>query len=338
MRLANRAGQCYWTPEVFSSKKHGNINMNVIRTIVFASPGMVPLEVGCTKGFFKDRDISVTVEATTSSVGMMTRLIEGDCDMAATAIDNVIAYAEGQGAAPTRRAPDLIAFMGYPSYRLPFVVRPDIKGWGDLKGKTIAVDALSTGFAFLLRQMLADNGLAEEDYVFEPVGAPRERWEALSAGTCAGTILTGQFVAVAQKKGFHVLVSEPDPWEDYQGAVWTARRDWAQNNAALLQRFIRAFLAAAAWTLAPANLAELVEIVRRCLPQLDEERVRAMAQQLQGPDSIIAPDMPIRIAGVRKVLALRSRYGRPQKKLDDPFKYIELSYYRSATPPRTRTG
>jgi len=35
------------------------------------------------------------------------------------------------------------------------------------------------------------------------------------------------------------------------------------------------------------------------------------------PVSIVMPDMPISMAGVKTVLALRSRYGKPQKQLDD---------------------
>ena len=34
--------------------------------------------------------------------------------------------------------------------------------------------------------------------------------------------------------------------------------------------------------------------------------------------------------GVRAVLALRSEYGRPQKQLDEPARYQDLSYYERA--------
>ena len=305
-----------------------NHSISMIRTIVFANPGAVLLEVGRLKGLFSNEGLDVKVETTPSSVYMMTHLIDGTYEIAATAIDNLIAYAEGQGAAPTKSDPDLIAFMGNPSYRLPFVVNPDIRGWQDLKGQKIAVDALSTGFAFLLRKVLDDNGLHERDYVFEPVGAPKERWEALEAGTHAGTLLTDQFVAVARNRGFHVLRAEPDPWENYQGAVQVVRRNWAKENAPTLKRYIRAYLEAAKWTLDAANLQELLVILMQYMPQLDEARVTKIARELQGPDSIIKPDMAISVEGVKSVLELRSRYGRPRKQLDDPFKYLDLSYYK----------
>ena len=41
----------------------------------------------------------------------------------------------------------------------------------------------------------------------------------------------------------------------------------------------------------------------------------------------LAPDA----AGIRTVLALRSKYGTPQKTLTDPSKYVDLSYYEKAS-------
>jgi hypothetical protein len=41
----------------------------------------------------------------------------------------------------------------------------------------------------------------------------------------------------------------------------------------------------------------------------------------------------IDLEGVRAVLALRSQYGEPKKFLDDPMKYLDLSYYSRALTP-----
>ena len=60
----------------------------------------------------------------------------------------------------TKTTPNLKVFLGSASYRLPFVVAPEVADFEHLKGRVIAVDALNTGFAFLLREMLEINGLA----------------------------------------------------------------------------------------------------------------------------------------------------------------------------------
>jgi hypothetical protein len=52
-----------------------------------------------------------------------------------TAFDNVVAHEDG----------DLIAFLGVNNGgRFNLMVAPAVKGYADLKGRTLAVDALST--------------------------------------------------------------------------------------------------------------------------------------------------------------------------------------------------
>ena len=44
----------------------------------------------------------------------------------------------------------------------------------------------------------------------------------------------------------------------------------------------------------------------------------------------ITRDAALDLEGIRTVLALRSKYGQPQKTLTDPAKYVDLSYYDRA--------
>jgi hypothetical protein len=45
-------------------------------------------------------------------------------------------------------------------------------------------------------------------------------------------------------------------------------------------------------------------------------------------------DLAIDPAGLRTVLALRSKYGMPQKTLTDPMKYVDVSYQEKALGKR----
>lgn len=301
-----------------------------VRTIVFASPGTSPLEVARGNGLFAAEGLDVSVEATPSSMYQMAHLIDGDFEIAATAIDNVVAYMEGQGAAQTRRPADLRVFMGSATYRNAFVVTPEIKGWDDLRGRKIAVDALTTGYAFLLRKMLADNGLDEDDYVFESIGAPAQRWAAVKSGSHVGALLTDELTEIAVRAGCHAMTSDPDPWDNYQGNAYVVRRDWAEAHRPQLTGFVRAFLRAVRWTLDPANLPALPAMLKQHLPAIGDEQATTAARALQRPKSILTSDMPLNIPGIRTVLALRSRYGTPRKDIDDPFRYVDLSYYEAA--------
>ena len=71
-------------------------------------------------------------------------------------------------------------------------------------------------------------------------------------------------------------------------------------------------------------------IYRKNLPKASEAAAhKAWDVLLAGPEGFQKKG-EIDLAGVRTVLELRSEYGRPQKSLTDPSKYIDESYYRKA--------
>ena len=78
-----------------------------------------------------------------------------------TAFDNVVAYQEGQGEAKIPANPDMFAFMGGDNGFLSLVGGRAHQALADLKGKKLSVDALTTGYAFVLREMLARSDIAE---------------------------------------------------------------------------------------------------------------------------------------------------------------------------------
>jgi len=292
---------------------------------IFANAGTVPLEIAARGGFFADEGLDVEIVSTPSSIHQMTGLVEGRYDIAATAVDNVVAYSEGVSPVEDLPATDLVVFLGSATYRLPFVVRPEIEGFAGLNGRTIAVDALSTGFAFLLRGMLEDNGLPPGEYDFRSFGAPKERWEAIRDGKAVAALLNDHFAAIAAAEGFHVLESEPDPWAGYQGNAFCARRDRFGADPDTFGAFSRGFLRGVAATLDPANLQQVADALTAHLPGLPPERAIAVAGALQGPRSILSRDMPVSVSGLRKVLDLRSRYGGGPV-LTDPAKYLDMRF------------
>ena len=89
-----------------------------------------PLEVivfpgGFNWPIFAAEGLAVNVTPTPDSKYQMVNFIDGKFDIAMTAMDNVVAYAEGQGAAPTQAQPDIIAFMGSDNALIPSDQRHD---------------------------------------------------------------------------------------------------------------------------------------------------------------------------------------------------------------------
>jgi ABC-type nitrate/sulfonate/bicarbonate transport system substrate-binding protein len=248
---------------------------------------------------------------------------------ALTGVDNVVAYQEGQGEAQIDREPDLFVFMGGDDAFLRLVVQDDIKTYADLKGKTLTVDAMTTGFAFVLRKMLAENGIAESDVNFERAGGVMQRWDALKAGKHAGTLLLTPFDLLAEKAGLRVLQKASDVFPRYQGIVGATRRSWAKENSTTLTNFIRAYLDALAWLFTPANRAAAEQILVEKVPNMTPELAAATCQIFLGAGGF-EPEAKLDIEGFKKVLELRSEYGKPQKSLTNLDKYIDLSYYEAA--------
>lgn len=305
-------------------------SLTTLEVISFPVPANMPLQVGEDKGLFAAEGLSVANTLTPSSMFLMKNLIDGEFDIACGAIDNPIAYTEGQGAVETEHDPDLVVFMGGADYSFPLVVGPDIDGWADLKGTRLAVDALNTGYAFLMHKMIQDNGLAEDDYQFVAVGGPTERAEAMMTGEFSGALVNAAAARQLQAHGCKVLESDPDPWAGYQGNVFFTRRAWAADNPDTLHGFIRGFQHAVDWTLDATNADELPGILVRYLPHMPAAAAAPAAAALQSERTPLKHGTPINIDGVRTVLELRSRYGEPKMTLTDPDKYIDLSWFEAA--------
>ncbi len=103
-----------------------------VSVIVFPGGFNWPIWIAQEKGYFASGGIEVNLTNTPNSVFQLTNLIDGKFDIAITAIDNVIAYMEGQGEAPTQSKPDLTVFMGGDNRKGPHQVFPPEHPWRDL--------------------------------------------------------------------------------------------------------------------------------------------------------------------------------------------------------------
>jgi ABC-type nitrate/sulfonate/bicarbonate transport system substrate-binding protein len=300
-----------------------------LQVIVFPGGFNWPLWAGLETGLFTREGLDVKLTPTPSSVFQLQNLIEGKFDIGMTAFDNVVAYQEGQGEAAVTVPPDLFAFMGGDNGFLRLVVVPEVKSYADLRGRELSVDALTTGYSFVLQKMLQLGGLKESDYSLVRAGGVLQRWEALREKKHAGTMLITPFEILAEAAGFNRLGNAVDALGRYQGLVGTARRAWARENPDKLIGFIRAYRAALAWLYDPANRAETLQILQKNV-RMSPELAGKTYDVLLGAGGF-ERNAALDLEGARTVLKLRSEYGRPQKELTDPTRYVDLSYYERAS-------
>jgi ABC-type nitrate/sulfonate/bicarbonate transport system substrate-binding protein len=284
--------------------------------------------VGQDKGFFATHGISVEVQDTPNSVTQMTDFSQGKFDIAMTAIDNIVAYAEGQGEAAIGPQPDFIAVMGSDSGFLSLVATPSVSKIEDLAGKTLSVDAMTTGYAFVLYEIMRRHGFDKDksDYELVRAGGMVQRWNGLREGKHAATLLSAPYNIIARNAGFTELVKATDVIGPYQGNVAAVRRPWARENRTKVTAYIKAYRQSIAWLYEPANRNEAITILRHHLPQMAPEIAEASHSELLDPAHGFFRTREINRTGLDCVLALRSRYGLPSRQLNEPAKYYDLSY------------
>src|SRR4029077_4112782 len=114
-------------------------NLQRLSLIVFPGGFNWPIWAAQEQGYFAKSGVEVKLTNTPNSVFQLTNLIDGKFDIAVTAIDNVIAYMEGQGEVPVATTPDLFAFMSVDNGLLSLSVVSDIKNYHDLNGRALSV-------------------------------------------------------------------------------------------------------------------------------------------------------------------------------------------------------
>jgi ABC-type nitrate/sulfonate/bicarbonate transport system substrate-binding protein len=300
-----------------------------VSVIVFPGGFNWPIWVAQEQGYFAKGGIEVALTNTPNSVFQLTNLIDGKFDIAVTAIDNVIAYQEGQGEVPVAGTPDLLAFMGGDNGLLSLASLPEVKTYADLKGRKLSVDATTTGYAFVLFDLLRRHGLDRGDYQIEKAGGVLARWQALEAHRHDGTMLLTPFDLLAKAAGFNILEYAIDVYGHYQGLVGATRRSYARDHRPALIGYIRGYVSGLAWLYGPGHAADAVGILRKNAPQMSPELAQQSYAALVNPQGF-APQAQIDLAGIRTVLALRSRYGEPRALLADPTKYYDPQYYQAA--------
>jgi ABC-type nitrate/sulfonate/bicarbonate transport system substrate-binding protein len=295
-----------------------------LSVIVFPGGFNLPTWAAERQGFFEQNGVRVSLTLTPSSTFQMQGLAEGRFDIAMTALDNVVAYQEGQGEAKIPDHPDMFAFMGSDNGFLSVMGGKGVQRFAELKGKRISVDALTTGFAFVLRELLAKNGIGESEVTFERAGGVVERFQELMKGTHAATLVLTPFDLLAQAKGHAQLARAGEQLGAYLGVVGAARRSWARQHEPALVGFIRAYQAGVNFLYDPANreIAEalLIAHMRAMTPPLARQSLGILLGEKTG----FYKDVRLDTQGAQTVLALRSKYAG--RKLGDPSKYLDGSY------------
>ncbi len=304
--------------------------LQTVNMITFGGGYSLPAWVAQRQGFFAKHGIEVNITHTPNSVFLMKNLIEGKFDLTVTAMDNLVAYQEGQGEAEYTGTCDLVAFMGVDDSFQSLMASPDIKSVADLRGKKIAVDALTTGYAFILREMIARAGMTDADVTYERTGGGPMRLRAMLDGNYAAGLLATPLDKIAADQGFTKLGTARELLGRYQGRTGFAQRSWIKNNPAAVIGFMRGYRDAMDWLYDRNNRAAAADLLMANDSSVTPELARLSLDILLDDKGGFWRDLALDLEGIRTVLALRTRFGVPQKTLTDPLPYVDLALHDKA--------
>src|SRR5437762_2018311 len=121
-----------------------------LRVMTFAGSSNWPIFVAQDKGLFACERLDIQLSNAPNSKLQIAQLRDGSIDLAMTAMDNLVPYPD-----------ELFAFLGANNgARFSLIVAPAVKQLADLRGTSLAVDAVDSGYAFVLMAMLDRAGLA----------------------------------------------------------------------------------------------------------------------------------------------------------------------------------
>lgn len=300
-----------------------------LEMVAFRGAANLPVWVAQDKGFFAKHGVAIKLVGTNGVAAQISDVMAGKYPLFITAMDNIVAYQEGQGTPPLPALPDMFAFMGVHYGLNSLVVKPELMTYQHLRGHTMGVDSLTSGYAFVLYRLLERNDLERDvDYKVVALGSPAERFAALKAGRIDGTLLAAPNDDEAAEAGFTLLAEPADLTGGYQGSVYATRRSWANAHPREMLAVTRSLIAAHDYI--RADKAGAVAILRAHIKGLSDERAELTYRSLVEEKGGLSKRGAISIEGVKTVLRLRSEMGEPKKKLTDPYRYVDTSYFAQA--------
>ncbi|GHO74133.1 hypothetical protein KSD_19040 [Ktedonobacter sp. SOSP1-85] len=213
-------------------------------------------------GFFAQEGICVTYNQVTNSTQQWNSFLAGQYDIISTTADNVVnQYVNNNVSAQAVAGIDQ-------GEGLDLIVNTanGIHSIADLKGKTIAVDAPTSGYVFALEKILSANGLSLQngDYSLQVIGGSLQRYQALKAGTFNGapvyaTILGAPF---SEQSHYDANLADLAPLSTYvrtyQGPVVAVTQSYAQANSSVVTNFLTGMILGRQFAANPANKATVI--------------------------------------------------------------------------------
>jgi ABC-type nitrate/sulfonate/bicarbonate transport system substrate-binding protein len=291
-----------------------------VKVSFFPGASAWPMYMGIENGIFARAGLAITLVPTPNSADLFAKLDSGAYDIAHTSADNPFAY-DMAAAAPTVNH-DFVSFFGVDDGMQRLVAKKGTPNIAALRGKTVAVDAMTTGYAFALREALSVNEVNYNDCTWVSAGGTAQRYLSLIQGKFDVTLITPPYDYQANEQGFVTLGKVTDFIGAYQGISGVARRAWLIANRATAIAYVRAYRAAL--TYVAQNRAEAIALFLKHNDGLSQKAAAQSYEAAFRKGIGFRRDAAINLKGMQTIMELRAKYAPPGAGTD-PLPYMETS-------------
>lgn len=274
--------------------------------------------IAAAKGFYDREGIDVDMTPVDPTT-LLPALIGGSAELSLAPAGSLVVAVD-------KRAQ--IVAVGAGADRIPYslMAAPGIKTLKDLKGKRIGAVAPYEAYTAVIKQILRKAGLdPEKDVDFVYGGGQNQRFAALIGGAVQAGLLSPPQDAKAAERGFTALAFTPDYYHFLQLSITTVRRDWAQQHADALRRYLRSQADASRWLNDRRNKAEAMQILEtatRSTPDEAEAAYQAYVVRVHDfPDNFC-----VMRPGMEALLTLMHDTGQTTATATDVNRYIDDEY------------
>jgi NitT/TauT family transport system substrate-binding protein len=272
----------------FSTPVHSQQLKTVTMARTSGSIGMVPLEMAVNRGYFRKQGLDVKLITIRQSDVIITATLTGELNFIDIIPTAILASVRGLPiktiAVVLQSAPYLL--IGQAGLRSP----------SDLKGKRIGVSSIGGMSAYLVREVVARNGLnPDRDVTLLAIGGTSARAAALFAGAIDAALITEPDNYALEQKGYRRLLAASDYVNYPLSGVATSADQLGQNRPTVIS-FLKGMIQAANFV--RENKSDAVAFIKSYLkvPQDEAEKsydflLKQMPQNLIPDDQIIRTGM-----------------------------------------------
>lgn len=245
-----------------------------------------------------------------SSPAQFESLRDGELDIVVTSPDNVLLYTStAENPLGARLDVRLLRAIDR-GLGLAMYTSSELTAAGELRGATLGVDVMSSGFALLLLNMLKRLGVDPAEVTFSARGATPLRLKGILDGEIHGSILNAESAVGAEKAGLKKWITSADIHQNYLGTVLA---QMAGPLSEATQGFLEMW-AEATETIASSTPGQVMALLSEKAPGLAN---RAYVELLQSTDFGVLVDPAISPEQLRVLCEIRSQAGAYTPTLSD---------------------